>query len=98
MSTQEFFNLFIDQCHEQEIKNLRILGALPGLTQDEDLMERFIKTLHHLVQMVVKFFGDFPKHTSPEDEPDSYHQLQGNLGFRCAINPVRIRNCQSINQ
>ena len=93
-STQEFCNLFIDQGLEQEIKkNLKRYGALPGLTQDEDLMERFITTSPHLVQLIERFLSDFPKHTSPEDEPDAYHQLQGNLGLRCAINSVRIRNC-----
>ena len=92
-STQEFCNLFIDQGLEQEIKNLKRYGALPGLTQDEDLMERFITTSPHLVQLVEKFLSDFPKHTSPEDEPDAYHHQHGNLGLRCAINSVRIRNC-----
>ena len=56
-------------------------------------MERFITTSPHLVQLIERFLSDFPKHTSPEDEPDAYHQLQGNLGLRCAINSVRIRNC-----
>ena len=54
-STQEFCNLFIDQGLEQEIKNLKRYGALPGLTQDEDLMERFITTSPHLVQLVENF-------------------------------------------
>ena len=80
-STQEFRNLLIDQGLEQEIKNLKRYGALPGLTQNEDLMERFITTSPHLVQLVEKFLSDFPKHTSPEDDPDAYHQLQGNLGL-----------------
>ena len=43
-STQEFCNLFIDQGLEQEIKRLKRFGALPGLTQEEDLMDRFITT------------------------------------------------------
>ena len=42
--------------------------------------------------MVEKFLHSFPKYSSDEAE-DSYHQLQGNLGLRCALNSVRIRNC-----
>ena len=89
-STQEFCNLFIDQGLEQEIKNLKKFGALPGITQDEDLMERFITTSPHLVQMVERFLQEFPKHQSPDESEDAYHQLQGNLGLRCALNSVRI--------
>ena len=91
-STQEFCNLFIDQGLEQEIKKLKKFGALPGLTQDEDLMDRFITTFPHLVQMVDKFLQGFPKYQSEESE-DAYHQLQGNLSLRSALNSVRIRNC-----
>ena len=59
-STQEFCNLFIDLGLVQEIKNLKKFGALPGITQDKDLIERFITTSPHLVQMVERFLQEFP--------------------------------------
>ena len=42
--------------------------------------------------MVEKFLRGFPKYKSDQLE-GSYHQLQGNLSLRCALNSVRIRNC-----
>ena len=92
-SIQEFYNLFIDQGLEQEIKNLKRFGALQGITQDENLMERFITTSPHLVQMVERFLQDFPKYQPPDDSEDAYHQHHGNLGLRCALNSVWIWNC-----
>ena len=74
-STQEFCNLFIDQGLEQEIKILKRFGALPGLTQEEYLLDRFITTSAHLVQMVEKFLRGLPGYQSDQLE-GSYHQLQ----------------------
>ena len=48
-STQAFCNLFVDQGLEQEIKDLKWYGALPGLTQGEEAFDRFITTAPHLV-------------------------------------------------
>ena len=51
-STEAFCNLFVDQALEQEIKELKRHGHLPGLTQDEDAMNRFITIAPHLVRFV----------------------------------------------
>ena len=48
-STEAFCNLFVDQALEQEIKILKYHGHLPGLTQDEDAINRFITIAPHLV-------------------------------------------------
>ena len=56
-------------------------------------MERFITTSPHLVQMVERFLQEFPKYQTPNESEDAFHQLQGNLGLRCALNSVRICNC-----
>ena len=87
-----FCNLFVDQGLEQKIKDLKRYGALPGLTQDADALDRFITTAPHLIGMVEKFLHTFPKvRHSTTDE--TYHQLQGNMGLRCALNAVTIKNC-----
>ena len=56
-------------------------------------MERFITTSPHLVQMVERFLQEFSKYQTPNESEDAFHQLQGNLGLRCALNSVRICNC-----
>ena len=60
-STEAFCNLFVDQGLEQEIKELKRYGHLPGLTQDEDAVNRFITSAPHLVRYVEKFVSDFPR-------------------------------------
>ena len=90
-STEAFCNLFVDQGLEQEIKKLKRYGALPGITQDDDAFNRFTTTAPHLVRIVEKFLSTYPKTKLSSDE--TYHQLQGNMGLRCALNAVTIKNC-----
>ena len=93
-STQAFCNLFLDQGLEQEIKSLKQFGALPGLTQDEEAMDRFVTTSPHLARMVKNFLHGFPKYSDFDDpKKKPYHQLQGTVGLRCALNSIRIREC-----
>ena len=92
-SAHAFVSLFVDQGLEQEIKKLKRYGALPGITQDEDAFDRFITTSPHLFRMVEKFLQGFPGSQSPDERPEAYHQLKGNLGLRCALNSLRIRDC-----
>ena len=89
-STEAFCNLFVDQALEQEIKELKRHGHLPGLTQDEDAMNRFITIAPHLVRYVAKFLSTFPKSDIREQQPEVYHQLKGNMALRCALNSTRI--------
>ena len=90
-STLAFCNLFTDQGLEQEIKKLKRYGNLPGITQDEEAVDRFLMISPQLAKYVESFLGDFPK-TSDSDQSPVYHQLQGNMGLRCAMNSVRIRD------
>ena len=93
-TTQAFCNNFVDQGLEQEIKNFKRFVALPGLTQDEDALNRFITIAPHLVRFVEKFLQTFPKcDQNAEEESGAYHQLQGNMGLRCAKNSVRLQDC-----
>ena len=63
----------------------------PGITQDEEAVDRFLMISPQLAKYVESFLGDFPK-TSDSDQSPVYHQLQGNMGLRCAMNSVRIRD------
>ena len=47
-SMKAFCNVFTDQGLEQEIKALKQHGALPGITQDEAALDRFVTTAPHL--------------------------------------------------
>ena len=33
------------------------------------------------------------RYQTPNESEDAFHQLQGNLGLKCALNSVRICNC-----
>ena len=89
-STLAFCNLFVDQGLEQEIKELKRYGHLPGITQDEEAMDRFVTTSPHLAKYVEIFLRGFPKHST--SETPVYHQLKGNMALRCALNSIRIRD------
>ena len=80
-STEAFVNLLVDQGLEQEIKDMKRYGALPGLTQEDDALDRFIITLPRLRGMVEKFLTAFPRAKKSESNA-TYHQLQGNIGLR----------------
>ena len=90
-STMAFCNLFTDQGLEQEIKKLKRYGSLPGITQDEEAVDRFLVTSPQLTNYVESFLKGFPKASDADHQP-LYHQLQGNMGLRCALNSVRIRD------
>ena len=69
----------MDQGLEQEIKELKRYGHLPGITQDEEAMDRFVTTSPHLVKYVEMFLRGFPKHKT--SETPVYHQLKGNMAL-----------------
>ena len=67
--------------------------APPGITQDEEAFNRFTKTSPHLVRYVDTFLQAFPK-SLITDSRTTYHQLEGNMGLRCALNSIRIHDCR----
>ena len=90
-STHAFVNIFDDQGLEQKIKELKKYGALPGITQDEETFDRFVATAPRLSGMVDKFLTTYPK--ANHSGTEVYHQLQGNMGLRCALDAITIKNC-----
>ena len=89
-STLAFCMLFVYQNLEPEIEELKRYGHLPGITQDEDAMDRFVITSPHLANYFELFLWGFPKYSQTDQTPDVYHQLKGNLFLRCAMNSTRI--------
>lgn len=89
-SMQAFCNLFTDQGLEQEIKVLKKHGALPGITQDEAALDRFVTTTPHLARLVQKYLLPFPK-TLTEEKKEHY-QLAGDICVRSSQNALKLRN------
>ena len=91
-STEAFVNLFIDQALEQEIKEIKRHGHLPGLTQDEEGVNRFITVAPYRTKFVEQYLSTLPKSDANKEEPEFYHQLKGNVALRCALNSIRLKD------
>ena len=90
-STEAFVNLFIDQALEQEIKEIKRHGHLPGLTQEEEVVNRFITVAPYLTKFVEKYLNTLPKSDANKEQDDVYHQLKSNVALGCAFNSVRLK-------
>ena len=56
-----FTRLFTDQTLEQEIKVLKRLGGMVGLSQDEAATDHLLITSLHLARMVKQYLNSFLK-------------------------------------
>ena len=50
-----FSNLFVDQTLEQEIRGLKVVGGITGLTQNESALNRFLLATPELTRIVAEF-------------------------------------------
>lgn len=89
-SMQTFCNLFTDQGLEQEIKVLKKHSAMPGITQDEVALDRFVTTTPHLAWLVQKYLLPFRK-TSATQEKKEHYQLAGDICVGSSQNVLRLR-------
>ncbi len=80
-STEAFVNLFIVQALEQEINEIKRYGHFPGLTQDEEGVNRFITVASYLTKFVKKYQSTIPKSDANKEQSEIYHQLKGNVPF-----------------
>ena len=53
--------LFSDQALEQKIKELKGIGSIVGVTQDEVSLDRLINTLPHITSIVNDWLDGFPR-------------------------------------
>ena len=90
-SMKAFCNMFTDQGLEQEIKALKQHGALPGITQDEAALDRFVTTAPHLYRLVQQFLAPFPSGGDDTQNAEHY-QLSGDIGLRCSQNAIKLQD------
>ena len=77
---------------EQEIKNLKQHGALPGITQDEASFDRFVTIAPHLVRLVQNFLLSFPQAQNDEPAENNHYQLSGDIGLRSIQNSMKLHD------
>jgi len=84
-----FTNLFVDQTLEQEIRGLKVVGGITGLTQNESALNRFLLATPELTRIVTKFQQ---RYSLPTDATSNEHyQLTGTIALRIANNAEKIR-------
>ena len=94
-STQAFCNLFTDQALEQEIKVLKKHGALPGITQDESVLNRFMTTVPTITWLVQNYLTPFESNHATRKEKDHY-QLSGEMCIRSSENAFKLMHAISL--
>jgi len=84
-----FANLFVDQTLEQEIRRLKVVGGITGLTQNESALNRFLLATPELTRIVTEFQH---RYSSAADATSKEHyQLTGTIALRIANNAEKIR-------
>lgn len=72
-SNRRFSSLPIDQAHEQANKRVKGVGGIIGLTENRDLLERWIMTGPEISRVVEEFTGENDK----DDEEELPHHEEG---------------------
>ena len=67
-----FSNLFVDQTLEQEIRGLKVVGGITGLTQNESALNRFLLATPELTRIVAEFQH---RYSSATDATSKEHYL-----------------------
>ena len=85
-----FTNLFVDQTLEQEIRGLKVVGGITGLTQDESALNRFLLATPELTRIVTELQHQYA--SAADTAPEEHYQLTGTVAERIAINAEKIRS------
>jgi hypothetical protein len=90
---------FTDQNLEQQIKLLKGIGGIVGLSQEECALDHLLTTAPTLSRLVLSFMDNFPKHGNTNVHRENY-QLSGNIVPRLRSNATKLRHsieshCQS---
>ncbi len=80
--------MFSDQGLEQWIKELK--GVVVGITQEEEVLNRFIITAPYLTKMVNHWRNEFPQ-SVPKGKSERY-QLAGDIAMRSTSNALKLRD------
>jgi hypothetical protein len=91
-SNSPFTALFADQALEQKIKELKGVGCLVGITQDEVSLDRVITTLPHITAIVSDWLAGFPRFSTASHSSGEHYQLSGDIALRSTRNALNLRD------
>ena len=91
-SETPFTALFVDQTLEQEIKKLKGIGGITGLTQKEGLLDRFLLIQPELSNIVAEFQNLYTRTSSPRESGKRHYQLSGEIAIRSTSNALKLRD------
>ena len=81
-SDSPFTALFADQALEQKIKELKGVGHLVDITQDEVSIDRVIITLPHITSIINDWLCRFPAPQPPHHSSCQHYQLFCDIALR----------------
>ena len=87
-----FTALFADQALEQKIKELKGVGHLVGITQDEVSLDRVIITLPQITSIVNDWLCRFPRFSTASHSSCQHYQLSGDIAPRSRRNALKLRD------
>ena len=89
-----FTNLFVDQCLEQKIRGLKVMGGITGITQNKEALDRYFVIAPQLAKIV----DDFQNHFGEEKQSRTldHYQLHGSMSSRLQKMPLNLK-IQSYN-
>jgi len=91
-SDTPFTSLFVDQTLEQEIKKLKGVGGITGLTQQDELLDRFLLIQPELARIVADFQNRYTKLRNQDSSGKEHYQLFGEYATRIATNAETLRD------
>ena len=90
-SDTPFISLFVDQT--LEIKKLKGIGGITGLTQHDEILDRFLLTALELSRFVEDFQDRYNRVGGCTKPSKEHYQLSGEIAIRLATNALKLRDC-----
>ena len=90
-----FTTLFVDQNLEQKIKDIKGVGGVDGITQNEDTLNRFFLTAPYITQIVNEFIGEY---SGRQDHDRAEHyQLTSDVACRISKHASSLKKSIEIH-
>ena len=89
-----FTNLFVDQTLEQQIRALKVVGGITGITQNESALDRYLLIAPEVKRLVDEFENIHGvSHTKEKNLlSDKHYQLTGSMASTVQRNAAKIKN------
>ena len=94
-SSVPFTKLFVDQNLEQKIKDIKGVGGISGITQQDDTLNRFFLTAPYITRIVNGFIGKYCN--DKKSERTEHYQLHGNMAYRILKNAAELKRSLEIH-